>query len=237
MFMLRGTLMTSVLLAAVAAPAHAQQKYPAPPAATAQAKTQYEVTGFGGMTFGGGVNGDPVVAPAGTFTGIGVKSGPSFGASFAWILDNGGEIGVQWGHQFSKLTANGPAPLDIGNMSIDHYHVYVGYNGLPDAKVRPYVTVGFGATDYGAVNYTTLTQSGQIPGPTRFSFIVGAGVKAWATDQIAIRAGLQWMPTYLSSNGENWSCGSFWGCYSRANATFSNQIELSGGVVFRFGGK
>jgi hypothetical protein len=221
--MIRETLIASVLAVAVAAPAHAQKRY--------------EVSGFGGATFGGGLSGDPVTTPAGTFTGIGVKSGLSLGASFAVVMENGGEIGVQWGHQFSKLTATGRPTVDIGNMAIDHYHAYVAYNGTFNKTIKPYISVGFGATDYGTVAYTAAGQSGEIPGPLRFSFTVGAGFKYWADENTAVRVGLQWMPTYLGSNGDGWWCGAFWGCYARTNATFSNQLELSGGVVYRFGGK
>lgn len=221
--MIRGTLIAGVLMVAMAAPAHAQKRF--------------EVSGFGGYTFGGGISGDPVVTPAGTFDTITVKSGGSFGASFGVVMENGGEIGFQWGHQMSKLGVKGVTSVDIGDMSIDHYHAYVAYNALSKSKVRPYVSVGFGATDYGTVSYSGPTQSGEIAGPARFSFTVGAGFKAWANENVAFRAGLQWMPTYITSGSDGWWCGNFWGCYVQTNMKFSNQLELSGGVVVRFGGK
>jgi hypothetical protein len=207
-------------------------------AAPALAQKHYEVQGFGGFTFGGGLSGDAVVTPSGTFDAVTVKSGPSFGASFGVILENGGEIGFQWGHQISKLGISGTTTVDIGDMSIDHYHAYVAYNAMSRSAVRPYVSFGVGATDYGTVTYTGVNQPGEIAGSARFSFIVGAGIKAWSkSGNVAFRAGLQWMPTYITSGADGWWCGNYWGCYAQSNMKFSNQVELSGGVVFRFGGK
>ncbi len=225
--MIRGALIAGVLMVAVAAPVDAQTTSP----------KHYEVQGFGGVTFGGGISGNPVITPSGMFDTITVKSGGSFGASFGVVMANGGEIGFQWGHQMSKLGVKGVTSVEIGNMSIDHYHAYVAYNAMPHSKVRPYVSVGFGATDYGTVPFVGANQSGEIPGPVRFSFTVGAGFKAWANEKVAFRAGLQWMPTYITSGADGWWCGNYWGCYVQSDMKFSNQVELSGGVVFRFGDK
>jgi hypothetical protein len=229
--MIRRALILASLVVAVAAQAQAQTS------GSAQTQARFEVSALGGYTFSTGVSGDPYVTPSGTFTGISVASGPSFGASFGVLTASGGEAGFEWGRQLSTLGVKGLPSFDIGDMNVDQYHAYFAYNALAGAKTRPYISIGIGATHYNAVPYSAGSQSGEIPGATRFSFKLGLGFKSWTSEGVGFRAGIQWTPTFIASQDVGWWCDPYWGCYTFSQAKISHQFEMSGGVVFRFGGQ
>jgi hypothetical protein len=209
-------------------------------AAPAQAQGKFELSVTGGYTFTEGIRmdqGQPF--PSGFYDQIDVKSGPTFGLSFGYVLESGGEVGFLWGRQMSEIGASfgGTNAIVIGDMNIDNYHGYFAYNFLPDSAIRPYLLLGFGATDYGRVEYDVPGRSGSVAGPVRFSTTWGAGVKFFSGDgKVGLRGGVRWTPTYITSEAEGWWCDPWWGCYLVGDSKYSNQFELSGGVVFRFGG-
>jgi hypothetical protein len=51
---------------------------------------------------------------------------------------------------------------------------------------------------------------------------------------LGARFNFHWIPTYIKSDAVGWWCDPFWGCYVVGNAQYANQLEFSGGVVFRF---
>jgi hypothetical protein len=220
--MTRQVLIGAAVAALLATPAYAQK---------------FEVSFTGGYSTSEGISGDTIITPAGSFNAIDVKSGGSFGLSFGYVLESGGEVGFLWGRQMSAIGVSGTTSVDIGDMNIDHYHGYFAYNFLPDSNVKPYLMIGFGATDYGAVDYTLQGTSGTVNGPTRFSTTWGAGVKAFAANgRVGFRGGVRWTPTYITSSAEGWWCDPYWGCYLVGDSKYSNQFEFAGGIVFRFGG-
>jgi hypothetical protein len=137
----------------------------------------------------------------------------------------------------SELSLSGLDNRVLGDMNIDSYHGYFAYNFLPDSKIRPYVQIGFGATDYGSVPYSGPIQSGTIQGPVRFSTTWSGGVKAWMNDHFGFRAAFVYTPTYISTEAAGWWCDPYWGCYLVGDNKYSNQFQINGGVVFSFGGK
>jgi hypothetical protein len=229
--MIRRALILASLVIAVAAQAQAQTS------GSPQTQARFEVSALGGYTFSTGVNGNPYVTPSGTFTGVSVASAPSFGASFGVLTANGGEVGFEWGRQLSTLGVKGLPSFDIGDMNIDQYHAYFAYNTLAGAKTRPYISIGIGATRYNSVSYTFANQTGELSGATRFSFKLGLGIKSWASEGVGFRAGIQWVPTILASQDVGWWCDPIWGCYVATQWKAAHQFEMSGGVVFRFGGE
>jgi hypothetical protein len=205
-------------------------------AAEARAQIRVEVGATGGYIFSEGIDGDAFPTPLGTFNGVKVKHGPSIGLSVGVLTPMGGEVGFLWGRQMSELSLKGTPPFVVGDMNIDNYHAYFAYNALPDAKVHPYISIGLGATDYRAVQYSTPFRSGEINGSVRFSFKFGVGIKTWANEKVGFRAAMNWTPTSVASEDNGWWCDPFYGCYVTTDHKFSNQFELAGGVVFRFGG-
>ena len=222
--MVRSALIAGVLALVVAVPARAQSK------------SKFELGVTGGWIFSEGVSGDPVTVPGGTFTGITIDSGPSLGLSFVVLRPDGGEIGFQWGRQISKLGVRGIPTIELGDLNIDHYHATFGYNFLSLAKWRPYMSIGMGATSYSSIAYSIPNQSGEIDSSVKFSFKLGMGVKSWGNDAVGFRAAVNWVPTAIRSKDSGSFCDPFYGCVVLSEATFSNQFELAGGIVFRFGG-
>ena len=220
--MIRRALVVAALLA-LATPAYAQ--------------IRFEASIMGGYTFAEGVEGDAVITPSGTFNKIEVKSGGAINLQFGAVMHNGAEVGFIYSRQMSNLGLSGFDTRDLGRMNIDSYHGYIGYNFMPEGMFHPYFYVGFGATDYGPVNFTKANgQPGTINGPVRYSTTVGFGVKYWMNDHIGFRAGMIYTPTYITAEAEGWWCDPYWGCYLVGDHKYSNQFQLNGGFSFRFGG-
>src|SRR5262245_32936130 len=184
--MIGRALIATGLVVAFAAPAQAQK---------------FEVSFTGGYSTSEGITGDTIVVPgSGSFNEIAVKSGGSFGLSFGYVLESGGEVGFLWGRQMSKLAAEGTTSVDIGDMNVGHYDGYFPYNFLPDSNVHPYLMIGFGATDYGSVDFSTPNRTGTVSGPVRFSTTWGGGVKMFTSSgKVGFKGGVRWTPTYITS--------------------------------------
>ena len=102
--------------------------------------------------------------------------------------------------------------------------------GESDATVRPYILGGLGATQYGSLQ----TPSGDIGGETQFSTTWAAGLKMFPSPKFGIRLETRWTPTYIKSDPEGYWCDPYWGCYLVGEAEYSNQFEISGGIIIRF---
>ena len=100
--------------------------------------------------------------------------------------------------------------------------------------VRPYLQVGLGATDFGGVSYSTALRTGTTQGATRFSSTWGAGAKFYGASKVGGRFGVRWTPAYIKSDAAGYWCDPYWGCYLVGNAQYANQLELNGGITFRF---
>ena len=214
------TALAAVLMAALAAPAYAQ----------------VEITINGGYTTSTGISGDGILAGDGNvYNRLDAENGGSFHFTIGYLARSGAEFGFLWGRQMSQLKISGTNTVTIGDMNIDNYHGYFGYNfGEFDAKVRPYVMIGFGATDFGSVDYNAFGQARSTPGATRFSTTWGAGAKFYASPNVGFKAGVRWTPTYISSEAVGWWCDPFWGCYVVGDSKYVNQFEIHGGVAFKF---
>jgi len=195
-----------------------------------------ELSGTAGWTFSDGVSGNGVSVPGvGTFTRVDPKDAFSWGARLGFNLSPNVEVGFLFNQQSTKLEVGGTSSFDLGNMSVYNYHGYFAYNfGESDAKVRPYVLGGLGATQYGTISATAGSVQRDISGSTKFSSTWGAGVKLFPSPKFGIRLESRWTPTYIKSDATGWWCDPYWGCYVTGNAQYSNQFELSGGVILRF---
>jgi hypothetical protein len=196
-----------------------------------------EVFGLVGWTLSDGVESDTAViaGDGNVYDAVDVKD------SFHWGLGGGVhvnerfEVGFMFLQQMSTLRIDGTSTLDIGDMNVNSYHPYIGFNfGETDARVRPYVLIGIGATHFGAVDFVDrFGGSRQTPSKTQFSTSWGAGIKAYAGN-IGFRAGVQWTPTYIKTDSEGWWCDPYWGCYVVGDPQYANQLHFQGGVTARF---
>jgi opacity protein-like surface antigen len=195
-----------------------------------------EVSGIFEWTFSDGVTGDPVLAGDGNiYDAVDASDSFNWGFMIGVNATDNMEVGFLFGQQQSTLEITGTATREIGDLSINSYHGYFAYNfGPADAPVRPYVLGGFGATNYGGVDFTVGGVSGTTDSSTRFSTTWGGGVKIFPAPRVGVRAGVRWTPTYIKSDAAGWWCDPFWGCYVVGDAQYANQFEMSGGVTLRF---
>ena len=206
----------------------------APVAASAQGKV--EISGNVGWTVSDGVQGDGVRALDGNiYDTIDIKDAFSWGFGVGFNATDNAEVGFLFNQQMSTLAVTGTNEVEIGDISVNNYHPYFAYNfGEADAKVRPFVLFGLGATHYGSVPFTRPGFSGETDTATKFSTTWAGGVKFFASPNVGIRVAAQWTPTYITTEGEGWWCDPYWGCYVVGDAKYSNQFHFTGGVTFRF---
>ena len=183
-----------------------------------------------GVTFQGVLGGD-----GNLYDEIGPKDSFSFNANLGFFVNESTEIGFLWGRQKTTLEVLGTTTREVGDQNVDNYHGYVAYHfGDPDAKARFYVLGGAGATRYGSVPFQVGDFAGETAGETQFSTTWGVGVKLYPGPRFGIRLGARWTPTYIKSDAEGWWCDPYWGCYVVSDAQYSNQLELTSGIVVRF---
>ena len=197
-------------------------------AGTAQAQDpRVEISGTAGWTFSDGVN-------VGTIDESPIQVGPkdafSWGARLGFNVSENVEVGFLFASQSTDLEATGIISRTIPQ-TVYNYHGYFAYNfGDSDAKARPYILGGLGATQYGSLQGTTR----EFGGDTQFSTTWAAGVKIFPSPNFGIRLEARWTPTYIKSDPEGYWCDPYWGCYTVADAEYANQYELSGGIILRF---
>jgi len=186
-----------------------------------------ELSGTAGWTFSDGVNvGSIDESPI----QIGPKDAFSWGARLGFNLSPNLELGFLFASQSTDLEATGVVNRTIPQ-TVYNYHGYLAYNlGDSDATVRPYFLGGLGATQYGSLD----TAVGSIDGETQFSTTWALGLKMFPSPKFGVRLEARWTPTYIKSDPEGYWCDPYWGCYTVGDAEYSNQFELSGGVIIRF---
>lgn len=207
-------------------------------ASASQAAAQrVEVSGLFGWTLSDGVDGDGVLAGDGNiYDEVDVKDSVSWGFDVGFNATDNIQVGFLFNQQMSAMVLKGTAERELGDMNVNTYHPYVAFNaGPPDARIRPFLMIGFGATNYGGVDFTRANgTTGTTESETQFSTTWGAGVKVFGASNVGFRAGIQWTPTYIKSDSEGWWCDPYWGCYVVGDAKYANQFTFNGGVVFRF---
>jgi hypothetical protein len=147
---------------------------------------------------------------------------------FTWGIEATRFFTVNWGaeitwmQQASALQVETPAGSeDLYRMSILQLHADVVYQlGTADARWRPFVFGGAGATFFGATDLDSATKA---------SLGIGAGIKyfPWAT--VGLRGQFRYKPTALNDDLEGGPCDPFGFCQGTLRP-----IEFTGGVVIRF---
>jgi hypothetical protein len=213
--MIRKTILTAMAVAFVAATVSAQDP-------------RVELSGTAGWTFSDGVNVGSIDDSPIT---VGPKDAFSWGARIGFMVTPNVEIGGLFNLQSTDLEVEGFDLSATVSQKVYNYHGYLAYNfGESDASVRPYVLGGLGATQYGGLDTAVGTTSGE----TQFSTTWAAGLKIFPGRNFGIRLEGRWTPTYIKSDPEGYWCDPYWGCYTVADAEYSNQFELSGGITLRF---
>ena len=196
------------------------------------------VTALGGWSISEGVKGKDIVAGDGNTYNQADPTDAGHAGFSVGVAEGHGEYGFLYRRQFSTLQVAGPtSTTTVGDMGVDNYHGYLAYYfGDPDRRVHLYVLAGAGVTHFGNVTYTNNAGSQvSVIGRSEFSATFGAGVRAWVSDRVALRFGVQYTPTYITvSQADTW-CDPYWGCYLSGNPQYANQVDVTAGVTFRFG--
>jgi hypothetical protein len=192
-----------------------------------------EISPIIGYTFSEGFTIQPVTIGGQTYNKINPVSGYSYAVAVDVFISEAMQVGFQYGEQDSALEARGLTKREFADLKVRNYHGIFTYNiGDEDDAVRPFVFGGIGATQYapGAV------EGVNIEGETRFSSTWGGGVKAYVGRNFGFKVVGRWTPTYIKSDPGGIWCSPWWpwACYVLENPDYSNQLELAGGVVFRF---
>ena len=201
-------------------------------ATSAQAQSsKIEISATAGYTFSDGVSGETRDTDEGSFNRVDPVDSFSWGLRLGYMLSENSEIGFLFDNQPTQLEAGGRDKATIGDMNVYNYHGYYSYAfSNIDAVARPYILVGLGATQFGAVS----VDEEDIGGGTQFSatFALGAKIFPFASPKFGFRAEARYTPTYIKSDPGGWWCG-YWGCYLTEDPQYANQWELSGGFIFR----
>jgi opacity protein-like surface antigen len=196
-----------------------------------------EVSALAGWTFSDGVSGNSIRALDGNvYNAIDPKDSFSWGFTAGYHFTPNWSLEFQYDQQQSKLQVTGTATREIGDMKIKGYHGAFVFNaGEGDAKVRPFIFLGAGATDYPGVPFTRIDgSSAEIGGQSKFSGTFGLGVKVYPGKNAGIKFQARWVPTYIKSDSAGYWCDPYWGCYVVGDPQYSNQFEFTGGITLRF---
>jgi opacity protein-like surface antigen len=198
---------------------------------------RFEFRPFGGFTTSGSI---PLIGEDDVSHGsIHVDSSYNVGAAFAVHLNSLDSIEGQWQRQFTegRLPVEISAPKTPGNppsfnLKIDQIHCnFLHQYRIADPRAMPYVMAGLGATTYYG------NDEGRSRSKTHFSFALGGGVKYFLSDHFGFRGEARWSPTLLSSSDSSFWCivgGSGASCTIKLKTSLQHQLDLTGGVVFRF---
>ncbi len=205
-------------------------------ASAAAAQNGIEISGFFGYSFSEGVD-----VSRGTFVSdfidhVDVGSSISYGGAINYWVDNQTQVGFQFGLQDSSLGVKGSVNREVTGMNVYSYHGTVTQHaGSSNADVRPFFMFGLGATQYKPSDVMGFSFDGEV----QFSGTLGVGVKAYMNERVGFVFSGRWTPTYIKSDVGGVYCSPYWspwypgGCAVMPDPDYSNQFELSGGIIYR----
>ena len=194
-----------------------------------------EITPFFGYTWSSGVNIAPILTPdLQTVDSLAPRSGTSWGAQFDFLTSENVSVGFLFSQQNSGLEGDlrNAGKRTFAPMKVRNYHGVLTFHwGDEYSEVKPYFTLGLGAT-----NYAPDVGGASVDSMTRFSTTFGGGVKFFSSPRFGFRIQGRWVPTYIRSDPDGYWCSPFWpwGCYVLTDAQYSQQGEFTAGLIFRF---
>ena len=196
-------------------------------APTALAQGKIELSPFLGVRSAGSFRGEDQLI---TFA---MSSSPTFGTFFNYPLVGNLQFEALWSHQSSNVVQKesniqdptNPTKTDRFDTSINYLHGGILY-GSGNETWEPYVALGAGATRFSP----DAPDSSSV---TKFSFSIGAGLKAYLGERISFRFDARAFATRAGDRQEDLACGVF-GCVSFERASTFWQSHLVGAVMIRF---
>ena len=198
---------------------------------------RFEFHVSGGLTASGGIPLDPEKDTHNY--SVHVNSSQNVGAGFAVNLNELDAVELYWQRQFTegRLPAELVAPPATGDQSafdlnIDQYHMnFIHHYEISVPRTKPYVMAGLGATTYRA------NGNGQSDARSYFSFSIGGGIKYYLNNHFGFRGEARWSPTLVSASDSSFWCqfgGSGAACLVNLSIALQHQMDLTGGLIFRF---
>ena len=198
---------------------------------------RFEFQPFGGFTASGSI---PLITHDNVHHGsIHVKSSLKVGATLAVNLNALDAVEGLWQRQFTegRLPVEIAVPLSSENLTafdlnIDQIHCnFLHHYQRADSRATPYVMAGLGVTIYRA------NRNGHSDSRSYFSCALGGGIKYFLTSHFGFRGEARWSPTLLSASDSSFWCsigGSGATCLLNLKTSLQHQLDLTGGIIFRF---
>lgn len=151
-----------------------------------------------------------------------IDGGFKWGLQAGWLFKPRWGVEALWTQQTSPLTLVTDAGAgDLFTMTLRQLHGNLVYHfAPPDARLRPYVFGGLGATFFTADD---------LESETKFSYGLGAGIKYFLWNPVGIRAHFRYKPTALNDKDAGRFCDPFGFCQG-----LLQQVEFAVGAVIRF---
>jgi opacity protein-like surface antigen len=176
----------------------------------------FEVTALAGYTTPGGLQHDTR-----TLDDLKLAGSSTWGASLGWFFSPRLGVEASWARVGSGVElSTAEASQEMFDVTIDQLQGSLVYQfGGAESRIRPFLTVGAGAS---------IFSSADIDSETKLSFGMGAGVKWLPSKRFGARLTARYTPTYLHDASSDF-CDPFGFCQD-----WLHQFELTGGVVVRF---
>jgi hypothetical protein len=163
----------------------------------------------------------------GTTAKVVLGASPSAALAFGFRLNDEDLVEIRWIRQDTQVRVTGPAIAPLRqSVTLDQFHLDCAHEYIvrewPE-WARPYIM--------GSVGVTHISGTAGFVSFTRFSFGIGAGVKAFPFRHLGFKAQAEWVPLWVSPEVEAF-CGV--GCIIHLGGKLSNQGEITVGPVFRF---
>ena len=194
---------------------------------TALAQDKIELSPFIGIRTAGSFRGENQLIS------FAMSSSPTFGTFFNYPLVGNLQFEALWSHQSSNVVQKetniqdptNPTETELFDTSINYFHGGVLFGGGNETW-EPYVALGAGATRFSPDAPDSSSVS-------KFSFSVGAGLKAYLGERVSFRFDARAFATLAGDRQEDLACGVF-GCVSFARASTFWQSHFVGAVMIRF---
>ena len=155
-------------------------------------------------------------------------SGLAVGGGFTWGVQAARSFGAHWGAEVSWTQQSSALELETSAGSADLFSMTVGqlhgdavyHFGAADARLRPFVFAGVGAT---------FLSGDDLESETKLSFGLGGGVKYFPGKSFGVRGHVRYKPTLLNDDDAGRFCDPFGFCQGTLH-----QFELGVGAIFRF---
>ncbi len=196
---------------------------------------RFEFQPYSGFTASGKI---PLTSSGNSRSGFThVDSSYIIGATFAVNINALDAIEGSWQRQFTRgrLSEEIAAPVvpEFFDLDIDQIHCnFLHHYEIAGTRAMPYVMAGLGATTYRA------GRNGLHDSESHFSFSLGGGVKYFFTNHFGIRGEARWSPALLSASDSRFWCriggAEVSTCVVKLKIALQHQLDLTGGLVFRF---